>query len=121
VKQARWARLLEDDDFRRWHENLARGSEGTAVERARVLYRFLDAQGMTPRALVDAARQARALLVVNDLGIEIWNTMKDKIKVADIIEKLMKKYGVKFDDSKRETTKFVEELLRNELLAVSGF
>jgi hypothetical protein len=44
MKTARWAELLkEDEDFRQWHENLARGSSGTAVERTRVLYRFLRA------------------------------------------------------------------------------
>lgn len=63
-------------------------------------------------------RQNGAVLVVNDLGIEIWNSMKEKVKVVDIIEKLMRKYSVKFQDSKRETTRFVEELLENEFLAV---
>jgi hypothetical protein len=66
-------------------------------------------------------RENGRVLVVNDVGIEIWNATKEKIKVADVIEKLMKKYGVKFEDSKRETTKFVKELLRNELLAVCDF
>ncbi|GAF99589.1 unnamed protein product, partial [marine sediment metagenome] len=40
MKKARWAYLLEeDDDFRRWYRNTAMGSEYTAKERARVLYR----------------------------------------------------------------------------------
>jgi hypothetical protein len=59
VETAGWRKLLEDDDVRRWHENLARGSQATAVERARVLYRFLQAHDMTPRALVDLARRDR--------------------------------------------------------------
>lgn len=59
VRTARWARLLEEDDFRRWYENLARGSQGTATERARVLYRFLNAHSMAPNALVDLAKQDR--------------------------------------------------------------
>jgi hypothetical protein len=60
LRAARWARLLEEDpEFRRWFENLARGSGGTAVERARVLYRFLSFHGLTPRALVELAKGDR--------------------------------------------------------------
>ena len=59
VKVARWTKFLDDPDFRRWHENLARGSTGTAKERARVLFRFLNAHNMTPQALVDLARRDR--------------------------------------------------------------
>jgi hypothetical protein len=59
MKTAGWAKLLEDEDVRRWHENLARGSAATAVERARVLYRFLRVQGLTPASLVELAKQDR--------------------------------------------------------------
>jgi hypothetical protein len=39
---AAWRHLLEEHkDFRRWYDNLARGSINTANENARVLYRFL--------------------------------------------------------------------------------
>lgn len=72
---ARWAKLLEDDEFRRWHENLARGSHATAVERARVLYRFLNIHDMTARALVDLAQQDRRR--VEDL-------------LSDFVDKLLK-------------------------------
>ena len=44
LRRARWARLLEeDDDFRRWFENLERGSRVTALENARVLFSSFDA------------------------------------------------------------------------------
>lgn len=57
---ARWAFLLEENPgFRRWYENLARGSEVTAKENARVLYRFLRAHDLTVDGLVDLAREDR--------------------------------------------------------------
>jgi len=56
-RRARWAHLLEDPTFRRWFRNLARGSEATAIERARVLYRFLRAHNLTPQQLVDMAKE----------------------------------------------------------------
>ncbi|RLI46746.1 site-specific integrase [Candidatus Bathyarchaeota archaeon] len=60
MRVARWAYLLDEDpDFRRWYDNLARGSEATAVERARVLYRFLRIHDLSPRVLVDLAKKDR--------------------------------------------------------------
>ena len=60
MRAARWAYLLDEDtEFRRWFENLARGSQVTAVERARVLYRFLRAHDMSPQELVDFAKRDR--------------------------------------------------------------
>lgn len=60
MRKARWAYLLdENSNFRRWYDNLARGSEGTARERARVLFRFLRKHDMTPRSLVNLAKEDR--------------------------------------------------------------
>ncbi len=59
MKRAGWAHLLEDEDVRRWHENLARGSPVTADENIRVLYRYLRRFGMTPRELSDRAKVNR--------------------------------------------------------------
>lgn len=60
MRRPRWANLLEENpDFRRWYENLARGSVGTARERARVLYRFLREHEMTPAGLVELAMEDR--------------------------------------------------------------
>lgn len=61
-------------------------------------------------------RKNGAVLVVNDLGIEIWNYMSRKIRVGEIVEKLMKKYDVEFEHSERETIKFIDELLKNGFL-----
>jgi len=47
TRRAKWRDLLEDDDVRRWFENLARVSELTAVDRARVLHRYLKAHRTT--------------------------------------------------------------------------
>ena len=44
--RARWYPLYEEDeDFRLWFDNLSRGSPTTAIERGRVLYRFLGLMG----------------------------------------------------------------------------
>lgn len=60
MKRARWAYLLDENpNFRRWYENLAMGSEVTARENARVLYRFLRKHEMTPQSLVELARKDR--------------------------------------------------------------
>jgi len=57
MRVARWAYLLEEDeDFGRWYRNLSMGSEYTAKERARVLYRFLVRHEMTPRSFAEFAR-----------------------------------------------------------------
>ena len=77
MKRARWAYLLEKDpNFRRWHDNLARGSLGTARERARILYRFLQDHDMTPAALVDAAKKDRRK--VEDLLMDFIAELHEK-------------------------------------------
>jgi len=59
-RKAKWAYLLEEDsNFRRWYENLSRGSEVTAKENARVLYRFLTKHDLDPQRLVELARKDR--------------------------------------------------------------
>ena len=46
--RAKWYRLYEEnEDFHLWFDNLARGSPTTAIEGARVLYRFLGIMGIT--------------------------------------------------------------------------
>ena len=52
--RARWYPLyVEDEEFRLWFDNLARGSPTTAIERARVLYRFLGLNNITLDELTD--------------------------------------------------------------------
>jgi hypothetical protein len=56
--KARWKNLLEEyPDFRRWYDNLARGSRNTANENARVLYRFLKMHDMTPSSIIEQSKQ----------------------------------------------------------------
>jgi hypothetical protein len=60
LKRARWSHLLtENPDFRRWYENLASGSDNTAKERARILYRFLTHHNMTADGLAALAKADR--------------------------------------------------------------
>jgi len=57
LRKARWAYLLEENqNFRRWYNNLAMGSEVTAKERARVLYRFVVKKEMTVDSLVEMGK-----------------------------------------------------------------
>ena len=51
--------LEEDHDFRRWYENLARGSENTANLNARTLYRFSKLVKLTPSEIVKQANGDR--------------------------------------------------------------
>ena len=53
----KWSHLLEEPGFRRWYDNLSRGSEATALERARLLNRFLVRHDMTPSSLVEMGRE----------------------------------------------------------------
>ena len=59
-RKARWKHLLEENqDFRRWYENLARGSSNTAELNARTLYRFGRLADLTPSKIVEVAREDR--------------------------------------------------------------
>ncbi|MFQ5848728.1 MAG: hypothetical protein ACE5IQ_13790, partial [Candidatus Methylomirabilales bacterium] len=51
--------LIEDEDIRRWYENLARNSTLTAQVRLRVLARFCRKVGITPQEIVTAVKQRR--------------------------------------------------------------
>ena len=55
-----WKHLLEENqDFRRWYENLARGSINTANLNARTLYRFSRIVNLTPSEIVKEATDNR--------------------------------------------------------------
>jgi len=88
MRTAGWAKLLEDEEVRRWHENLARGSSATAVERARVLYRFLRAQGLTPSGLVNLAKQDRRR--VEDLLSDFVGSLLNQGKSPGYVENYLK-------------------------------
>lgn len=65
-------------------------------------------------------RENGVVLVINDLGLGIWKIMAEKIRVKEIVAKLMNKYNVEFEDSKRETIKFINELVKNNFLYVNS-
>jgi len=55
---ARWKSFLKEyPDFKRWYDNLARGSKITANENARVLYRFMKMHNMTPKSIIEQTKQ----------------------------------------------------------------
>lgn len=89
VRKARWAHLLEEDTtFRRWYDNLARGSEGTARERARVLYRFLGIQDVTASGLVEMGREDVG--AVEDLLMDFVSELHREGKAPGYIENYLK-------------------------------
>ena len=55
-RPAKWRALLEDEEVRRWYDQLSLGSVTTADERIRVLGRFCESVRMTPRQLADLGR-----------------------------------------------------------------
>jgi len=59
MRPAKWRRLLDDPNVRRWHENLARGSQLTATDRLRLLARYLEHHHLRPTELVDRALKDR--------------------------------------------------------------
>ena len=60
MRRSGWEHLLDEDpNFRRWYDNLARGSEWTSKVRARDLHRFLRKHDMTPSGLVELAKRDR--------------------------------------------------------------
>jgi hypothetical protein len=59
-RTAQWKRLLEETpDFRRWYDNLARGSLITAQVNARTLYRFSKLTELSPTKMVEIAKNNR--------------------------------------------------------------
>ena len=50
--------LKEDQDVRRWYDNLSRGSVITAEERLRRLGRFCQATGLDPKGIVEKKRKS---------------------------------------------------------------
>ncbi|MFQ5910425.1 MAG: site-specific integrase [Thermoplasmata archaeon] len=51
--------LLEDDDVRRWYENMARSSEATAEKNLRLLARYCRLENVNPQAIVTALQEDR--------------------------------------------------------------
>ena len=89
MRVARWARLLEEDeDFRRCHDNLARGSVYTARSRARVLYRFLRLHGLSPRQLVELAKRDRRR--VEDMLSDFVDRLLKEGKAPGYVENYVK-------------------------------
>ena len=85
MRKAKWAPLLtEYPDFKRWYDNLARGSQGTAKERARVLYRFLIIQEMNPSSLIEFAKKDRSAM--EDLLMDFVTELHEKEHSPGYIE-----------------------------------
>ncbi len=62
-RTAAWKKLLEEnDDFRRWYDNLARGSINTANENARILYRYLKIHKTTLEQVLITGKEDRRQL-----------------------------------------------------------
>jgi integrase len=59
-RKVAWKSLIEEHpDFKRWYDNLARGSTNTANENARVLFRFMKKQEITLGDILTRSEQDR--------------------------------------------------------------
>jgi len=99
MRKSRWAYLLEDNpDFKRWYDDLSRGSEGTAKENARVLYRFLQLIQMTPSSLVELghADQRKVEDILMDFVTELHNQGKAPGYIENYIKSV--KSWLRFND-----------------------
>lgn len=89
MRVAKWAYLLEENpDFRRWYNNLAMGSEGTARNSARVLYRFLRLHDLTPGSFTDMAK--RDVREVEDLLMDFVSELRREGKAPGYIDNYLK-------------------------------
>jgi integrase len=88
LKTARWAHLLEDKDFKRWFDNLARGSRVTAFENARILYRFLKYHDMSPRTLAELGKKDRHK--VEDILMDFVAKLHEEGKAPNYISNYLK-------------------------------
>jgi hypothetical protein len=62
----RYVYLLEDDDVRRWHQNVARGSVTTADVYLRRLGAFCERRKISPREFASMSDgEVKAVLVIN--------------------------------------------------------
>jgi len=89
ARKARWKYLLEEDpNFRRWYDNLSRGSIITANENARVLFRFMKMHDMTPTSMVELAKQD--LIAFEDFLFDFVTMMEKERKAPSYIEVYLK-------------------------------
>jgi hypothetical protein len=99
LRKSRWAYLLDENpDFKRWYDDLSRGSEGTAKENARVLYRFLQKIKMTPSSLVDLGHTNQRK--VEDILMDFVTELHRQDKAPGYIENYIKsvKSWLRFND-----------------------
>ena len=59
MKTAKWRVLQKDADVLRWYDNVARGSATTAIDRIRLLARYVAYHHTTPGKLVERAKKDR--------------------------------------------------------------
>ncbi len=76
--------LLEDDDLRRWHDNLAHGAKKTADNYARTLSRFCERVGRTPKGYVGLDGKEREDLLQDEIA---RLTLEDKTGEARNVKK----------------------------------
>jgi integrase len=89
LRVARWAHLLEEDEnFRRWFNNIARGSRVSAFEAARILYRFLRHHEMTPKTLADLAKKDRRK--VENILMDFVTKLHEEKKAPNYINNYVK-------------------------------
>ncbi|MBT3283857.1 site-specific integrase [Candidatus Bathyarchaeota archaeon] len=80
-----WKHILdENDEFRRWYDNLSRGSVNTANLNARTLYRFSKLVELSPAEIVEEAKTNRRGF--ENLLFDFVTKLKHEEKAASYIE-----------------------------------
>ena len=81
----KYSNLLEDQDLRRWYDNLVRGSQSTADVRLRGLGRFCMRFGITPRSLLENTEKE-----VSDLLMDYVTELEKQGKAGSYIDSCLK-------------------------------
>jgi len=61
-------------------------------------------------------RENGIVLVLNDLGMEIWNCLSDKVTIEDVVKKFAEKYNAELEVVSEEILNFIKKLLENGFL-----
>jgi len=90
-RPAKWRGLLEDDEVRRWYDQLSLGSLSTAEERIRVLGRVCETIRLSPKELADLARDSnggrrKVEDLLMDLAAKMHRARKSPGYIANIVK-----------------------------------
>jgi hypothetical protein len=88
-RTAAWKHLLEEnEDFRRWYDNMARESVNTANENARVLYRLMKIFDLSLEDIISRVKEDRREF--ENLFLDFITEQEKKGKAPTYLENYLK-------------------------------